>query len=146
MKVKVFFVLGTDSSGKEDIWIRREAREFCDVIQVTIDQEEIRMLDHVSEMLLFKQFDFLGTYDNLTLNSISAIKMARAWGGGGGGGTELDFIAVYMGKRSEASKISGYVFFTDGRRRHLHKLAPALEPPLQRRTHDQSVTFYLKIM
>ncbi len=110
MKVKVFFVLGTDSSGKEDIWIRREAREFCDVIQVTIDQEEIRMLDHVSEMLLFKQFDFLGTYDNLTLNSISAIKMARAWGGGGGGGTELDFIAVYMGKRSEASKILGHVF------------------------------------
>ncbi len=51
IKVKVFFVMGTDSSGKEDLWIRREEKEFCDVIQVTIDQEEIRMLVHVSEML-----------------------------------------------------------------------------------------------
>ena len=49
MKVKVFFVMGTDSSGKEDLWIRREAKEFCDVIQVRLSKLFIALLWQLRE-------------------------------------------------------------------------------------------------
>ncbi len=88
MQVKTLFIFGVDEDGSSH-QVQQEAYKHCDILQVRRNVYCIDVLE-----IFVSQMDFVDSYWNVTLDSVSGLKIANSWRNLSGSDTDLDFVLL----------------------------------------------------